>query len=427
MTTTPTELPGIATRHFAEFQCIGSACESTCCSGWRVDVDRAAYHRLRARLKADGDDPSDYFTAPGPRPRHSRRPADETFAQMKRTADGDCSALEDDGLCGLHRRFGAGALPSTCATFPRRVSYEQGDGSSPRLRATLDLGCPEAARLCLLRPDSMQTVRLRAGDLPSQRVETLPVDIDAWHVLRDDVTARFRGLLTTESIPLRVRLGLIGVFAHRTGPAFRPGGGPEGVDALQEAWRHLTQGDALAIHLEAIGAMHPGPRFGASVAASLVIGEKRLAPAGGPTLASLLLGDDLRGAVVGYGPRRDWWMERHGPAIDALFTRWLDNHLWTHPYWLAASLRRAVGSWLVRYSALRLALFSQPVLARVADQGVELQPDDARARLESAAVHVVHKTTRQLAPREPLVRQLVTTLVNQGELEVPHLLTLGGF
>ncbi|MGH7488316.1 MAG: hypothetical protein ACREMY_22365, partial [bacterium] len=34
-------------RHYAAFQCIGAACEDTCCNGWGVVVDRETYDKYR--------------------------------------------------------------------------------------------------------------------------------------------------------------------------------------------------------------------------------------------------------------------------------------------------------------------------------------------------------------------------------------------
>ena len=32
--------------YYRQFQCIGGACEDTCCQGWTVDVDKTSYKRL---------------------------------------------------------------------------------------------------------------------------------------------------------------------------------------------------------------------------------------------------------------------------------------------------------------------------------------------------------------------------------------------
>ena len=33
--------------YMQEFSCIGSACEDSCCIGWRVDIDEATYKKYK--------------------------------------------------------------------------------------------------------------------------------------------------------------------------------------------------------------------------------------------------------------------------------------------------------------------------------------------------------------------------------------------
>ena len=63
---------------------------------------------------------------------------------------GRCSFLAD-GLCSIQKRLGEDYLGHTCATYPRVVNT-LGD----RRERSLDLSCPEAARLVLLDPKPME-------------------------------------------------------------------------------------------------------------------------------------------------------------------------------------------------------------------------------------------------------------------------------
>jgi len=56
-----------------------------------------------------------------------------------------------EGLCSIQSRLGEGYLPAMCSTYPRLMNVVD-----DTLQRSLDLSCPEAARLVLLDPEPMQ-------------------------------------------------------------------------------------------------------------------------------------------------------------------------------------------------------------------------------------------------------------------------------
>jgi lysine-N-methylase len=128
---------------YERFQCIGAACQDTCCEGWGVFVDKITFQKYQVcsdseigaklkelvTIKAAGND-SSYATILSP--------------------GGRCSFLAD-GLCSVQKRLGADYLGHTCATYPRIVNT-----LADRRERSLDLSCPEAARLVLLDPKPME-------------------------------------------------------------------------------------------------------------------------------------------------------------------------------------------------------------------------------------------------------------------------------
>lgn len=128
---------------YTAFQCIGAACEDTCCEGWAVSVDKATYDtyqncsdiELGAKLK-------DLVTI-------NQGGSDALYASIQSTG-GRCAFLAD-GLCSIQKRLGEDYLGRTCATYPRISNTFEN-----RRERSLDLSCPEAARLALLDPKPMQ-------------------------------------------------------------------------------------------------------------------------------------------------------------------------------------------------------------------------------------------------------------------------------
>ena len=130
-------------RHFDAFHCIGAACEDTCCAGWTVLVDKATFEKYQR-----ASDPALHSLVTI----NPKSANDDDFSSIELNGLA-CPALSE-GLCSIQHRFGEDYLSNMCATYPRVVN-RAGD----QLQLSLDLSCPEAARLVLLDPRPMEFVR----------------------------------------------------------------------------------------------------------------------------------------------------------------------------------------------------------------------------------------------------------------------------
>ena len=150
-----------------------------CCRvGWPIPIEP----RLRAPLRALGLDPGDSGAAP-------------------RRATGECAFFEADAgrLCAIHRRGGAGLLPSACRHFPR-VILNDARGAS----VTLSHFCPTAAAL-LFNGTPLTVVEAPPGIaldgalegldatavLPPLLAPGVLVDWDAYSAWEDEAVALF--------------------------------------------------------------------------------------------------------------------------------------------------------------------------------------------------------------------------------------------
>ena len=116
---------------FDEFRCLAGACPDSCCQEWDVQVDdvSAAYYR----------------SLPGPLGDKLRSVlAEEDGETVMTIENGRCPMWRADGLCRIQAELGEDALCKTCREFPR-LTHDYGDF----LELTLELSCPEAARLIL--------------------------------------------------------------------------------------------------------------------------------------------------------------------------------------------------------------------------------------------------------------------------------------
>ena len=121
-----------------QFKCIGSDCPDTCCAGWRVDIDKTTYKKI----KTLDDSPvhrqiKSYFKV---------NPDGDTLrhAYIDLESTGRCPALDASQLCTIQSEVGEDYLSKTCQLYPRQFS-----NVGEAVEMHLYLSCPEAARLCL--------------------------------------------------------------------------------------------------------------------------------------------------------------------------------------------------------------------------------------------------------------------------------------
>jgi lysine-N-methylase len=198
------------------FQCIGSACEDTCCQGWGVPIDQTTYEKYRSTefLKPHLGTFIQLNTS---------NPTTSDYARIPLTIQSVCPFLDAERLCGIQKQLGEEMLSDTCATYPRAVSTNAG-----QMERALNLSCPEAARLTLLHPDLLGNGGWRA----TQRNHYSAVLYDPVHTPPRqpmDMNDRSRPsyepqlairefvllLLTDRSYPVWQRLYLLGLFSRR--------------------------------------------------------------------------------------------------------------------------------------------------------------------------------------------------------------------
>lgn len=119
-----------------KFQCVGDACLDTCCNGWRVDIDKATYKRIKM-LPQSAAHIKKHFKPAGGSDVHR-------FAYIDMGPDRICPIQTESGLCSIHSTYGEELLSKTCRFYPRKIAAA---GASHEMHLTLS--CPEAARLCL--------------------------------------------------------------------------------------------------------------------------------------------------------------------------------------------------------------------------------------------------------------------------------------
>lgn len=132
--------------YMKSFACIGTACEDSCCVGWRVNLDKRTYkdyknlkhpvlsNKLKKSIKRIKNETA----------------SDANYAYFIMDEQKRCPMLEKNGLCGIQVTLGEQMLSSTCTTYPRAINKVD-----KIVELSAKLSCPEVARLALLNPDGI--------------------------------------------------------------------------------------------------------------------------------------------------------------------------------------------------------------------------------------------------------------------------------
>ena len=144
--------------HFDSFRCIANQCPDSCCKEWDVLVDGDSAARYRALPGGLGD-------------RLRQVLKDEDGQTYMTIQEGRCPMWRKDGLCRIQAELGHDALCKTCRDFPR-LTHDYGDF----VEYTLELSCPEVARILLNNPHQLPIVtHAPGGEEPEYDRETMDI------------------------------------------------------------------------------------------------------------------------------------------------------------------------------------------------------------------------------------------------------------
>ncbi len=184
---------------------MGADCPDTCCSGWKVPVDKRTYQKYQQC--------QDGIMGPLLQSLVVIKPAgtsDRHYAEI-RLSGGSCVFLSK-GLCSIQSNLGEGYLSNTCSAYPRIANLVNG-----RMERSLDLSCPESARLVLLDPKPIQFVEGIDGDSLLDPDRLQPEEQSPEHSHRDMAAVRnlMIRILQNRTYTISQRLVLIGHVCDR--------------------------------------------------------------------------------------------------------------------------------------------------------------------------------------------------------------------
>lgn len=193
-------------QYMSGFSCIGSACEDSCCAGWRVDIDKSTYKKYN-RVRH----PQLTSLLNKNIVRNRSNPTDASYAKIKLDKTGSCVFLNEEKLCNIQLSLGEEYLSQVCTTYPRSNNLV-----NEVMEKAATTSCPEVARLALLNPDGIQFEQFDEWKNSSIRIRK---SLNTKNNAEDTVSNYFWelriftiSLLQNRNYSLQDRLILLGMF-----------------------------------------------------------------------------------------------------------------------------------------------------------------------------------------------------------------------
>lgn len=237
--------PALLPRYVTRFSCLGPDCEDTCCTGWRVTVDKKTFNaykqindqRLGPRFSQDIK-------------RQRSQASDSNYARIELKPDSKECPFIEARLCAVQRELGESYLSNTCFTYPRSSRNFGGQHEQ-----ALTLSCPEAARQALLAADAFDfvegTITVRP-DTVSMITSTQGMPLD----LMNEVRVFCLQLMRTDGLELWQRLAVLGVFCESLTNTLAQGG-HAAVPALLESFVAMVESGEVVSALSGMQSNHP--------------------------------------------------------------------------------------------------------------------------------------------------------------------------
>ena len=415
----------------SRFQCTGSACESTCCSGhWKIFIDKRAYKKTEQAMSASAESRQE-FDASFERVRGPTR-SDGRYALLVQQ-NGSCGFLTEDRLCGLQQRYGESILSNTCALYPRALSR-----SGSRLELAGLTSCPEVARQLLLHPDALDLVEhpRQPGEraLVLQDMEERPAS--PYVRYHDELRNLMMDVLSDVRFSLASRLSMVAYFGHRTSEFLRRDSAhlDEGrllaeVERIQDptlraeldrGFRALPVSTELPLRVvwAFATASTPGHEFEPLRQSVLqrygLVPDQKLEPQELERVGERL--------VQTYAAHKQAFRS-FDTRIDDYFTNYAKNYWAREWYFTSPDLLTHTVQLLVRLAVLRFTLLGHPLLTGA----IEL-PDEARtALLDRAVVDTVYKFSRAYEHDAVFTKQLRDDLASGKLVSLAYAVSLAFF
>jgi len=128
-------------KYYKKFSCTGSECKNNCCHHWRIAIDKVTYEKYINLGDEEKEEIINNLIITD---------EDKKNIFIKLDSNGNCSFLNERGLCSLQLKLGHKYLSNVCRSYPRIVNIIGGS-----MERFLELSCEAAAKLIISDKDYM--------------------------------------------------------------------------------------------------------------------------------------------------------------------------------------------------------------------------------------------------------------------------------
>ncbi len=188
------------------FSCNPFECYKTCCSEWKIDIDKSNYEKI---MKCGDKDFIKKFKE-NTSINEPKAQMNRTYAEIKLNEDKMCMFLDKDGLCEIHKDKGPSYLNLTCKEYPRHYRI-----IDDVLEMSLSPSCSVAARLILLNKNGIEFSLEETECIREIEAPSINTNIDS-HIANCswEIRSTLIEILQFREIPLIERLTAIGFFLN---------------------------------------------------------------------------------------------------------------------------------------------------------------------------------------------------------------------
>lgn len=404
----------ITARYLTRFRCLGGDCEDTCCQGWQISLDPRQHQILETAMAGTPAERAEFQAGVEP----ERVADDRHHARLRMTAQGSCSFLLPERLCSIQRRYGEGAMPAICSTYPRLVA-QAGD----RAEVWGALSCPELARQCLLHDDAVDVVDAPADVTPRwEPARVLDAAPEPYDRHLDDVRSAGLALLSLPC-PVSTRLFLLAYLGKETAAFFRKDAAAVDGERLAAVITQVQAPETVARWQRELGSLPPPRALTANLVSQLIGAQDEVQVASYRRLVDDVLagyqdGGQLSPAAVwsAHARRRDEWQALEPARLDRYFENYARNFWLREWHTTAIDLQAHARRLLVRVAVLRFLLFGHPALAAAK----ALEGTARREALDRTAVEVFYKFSRAVEHQGSFLERIAATVVEDGLQTFAH-------
>lgn len=195
--------------YVSKFKCIGGECEDNCCIGWDIDIDKLTFRKLH-KIQ---EEPYKKMFQKSININNECINEALDYGRIKLNKEKRCPFLKENNYCKVQEHFGVDYLSSVCTQFPRVLNK-----IDDYYEISLDLACPEAARIILGNKDKVTFIKenkslgkyTMAGILETQNKEFKESPIKYFKEIRKFVLK----IIQERNLSLREKLYVLGDFLY---------------------------------------------------------------------------------------------------------------------------------------------------------------------------------------------------------------------